>query len=145
MQMILYLVCLDLKSYCTCFSIFFMGTNSSFFSGVTVIEWEVYTGKKSRGHENGLYMLIKKVFSFLIISLQKNDYLFTLVWLQTLDEKQNEIVSIAAEEIAHRKGDLENNLNLTHELKVNRKLLPIFFCLLTCTWTKQKKKKKNTI
>lgn len=35
----------------------------------------------------------------------------------TLDEKQNEIVSIAAEEIARRKGDLENNLNLSHELK----------------------------
>ncbi|WOH14524.1 hypothetical protein DCAR_0934043 [Daucus carota subsp. sativus] len=35
----------------------------------------------------------------------------------TLDEKQNEIVSIAGEEIARRKGDLENNLNLIHELK----------------------------
>lgn len=72
-------------------------------------------------------MLVKKDSSFVILIFKKGGFLKEiLVWLQTLDEKQNEIVSIAGEEIARRKGDLENNLNLIHELKVNRKLLPVF-------------------
>jgi hypothetical protein len=36
-----------------------------------------------------------------------------------IDEKQNESVTSALNELARRKGDLEENLKLAHDLKVN--------------------------
>lgn len=36
-----------------------------------------------------------------------------------MDEKHNEANTSALNELARRKGDLEENLKLTHELKVN--------------------------
>lgn len=39
------------------------------------------------------------------------------VW-QAIDEKQNEATTYALNELARRKGDLEQNLKLAHELKV---------------------------
>ncbi|KAL8483554.1 hypothetical protein ACS0TY_026296 [Phlomoides rotata] len=38
---------------------------------------------------------------------------------QALDEKQNEVITPASNELAQRKADLEVNLNLLNELKVN--------------------------
>lgn len=58
-----------------------------------------------------------------------NSMLCNLYSLQALDEKQNEVINSASNELARRKGDLEVNLNLLNELKVNIGLIAICFSL----------------
>lgn len=43
---------------------------------------------------------------------------------QAVDEKQLETIASASNQLAFRKGDLENHLSLTHELKVNQSFSP---------------------
>lgn len=44
---------------------------------------------------------------------------YSIEW-QALDEKQTEAIESAANELAHRKGVLDENLKLAHELKVSQ-------------------------
>ncbi|KAJ0612010.1 hypothetical protein HanHA300_Chr01g0022341 [Helianthus annuus] len=53
-----------------------------------------------------------------------------LIGLQALDEKQNEAIESAANELARRKGVLDENLSLAHELKVTEDERYIFMSSL---------------
>ncbi|KAF1001740.1 uncharacterized protein LOC141703631 isoform X2 [Apium graveolens] len=90
--------------------------NSSYFQD----QEELYS--RVEAQKNEIISLRERIAGASVKELQLLNEKYTLErkvadMRMTLDEKQNEIVSIAAEEIARRKGDLENNLNLTHELK----------------------------
>ncbi|KAL8507681.1 hypothetical protein ACS0TY_018281 [Phlomoides rotata] len=47
-----------------------------------------------------------------------------------LDEKQNEVITSASNELAQRKADFEVNLNLLNELKVIHVGILLLFCLI---------------
>lgn len=92
--------------------------NPSYFQDQEVME--LYSRVQAQNNE--IISLREQIAGASIKELQLLNEKYTLErkvadMRMTLDEKQNEMVSIAAEEIAHRKGDMENNLNLTHELK----------------------------
>lgn len=67
-----------------------------------------------------------------------------------MDEKQNEAITSALNELAFRKGYLEENLKLTHELKVSyyfeSPTFAVFHCIknsLVCNATSRLNYKMN--
>lgn len=63
--------------------------------------------------------LLASIFQFVVLL---STVLKLCFCVQALDEKQSEVITAASNELARRKGDLEVNLDLLNQLKVNTRL-----------------------
>ncbi|KAG6752016.1 hypothetical protein POTOM_044232 [Populus tomentosa] len=63
--------------------------------------------------------ILERKFSYLrMVCLSCKIAVLTFSFDAAIDEKQTEAITSASNELARRKGDLEENLQLTHDLKV---------------------------